>query len=177
MVSQLNEWMVSEYTDLIRDKEGVLVFDMHGLSVEEAQNLRKSIREAGAEFRLTKKRLAKVAFAEVGLEIGEDVFGFGDLAVLAGDTESTISAAKAIDAAFNKDEAKRITVRGAFLDGSIMNAQEAAGIAGMPDRQTLRGMLCGVLVGPARSLASLLNEVPASTARVVQARADQGDAA
>ena len=177
MVSQLNEWMVSEYAELLRDKEGVLVFDMHGLSVEEAQNLRNSIREAGADFCLTKKRLVKVAFAEVGLEMADEVFGYGDLAVLAGDTESTISAAKAIDAAFKKDEAKRITVRGAFFDGSIMSAEEAAGIAGMPDKQTLRRMLCGALVGPARSLASLLNEVPASTARAVQARADQGDAA
>ena len=177
MVSKLNEWIVAEYANLIRDKEGVLVLNMRGLTVEESQNLRNSIRDVGADFCLTKKRLAKVAFEEVGVKLDDDVWGPGDFAVLAGDTESTINAAKAIDKAFGKDEAQRITVRGALLDGSILNSQEASAIAAMPDKQTLRGMLCGALLGPARSLASLLNEVPTSTARALQARADQGDAA
>jgi len=177
MVSTINEWIVSEYTDFFRDKEGVVLLDMHALSVEESQNLRASIRATGAELRLTKKRLAKVAMKEAGIALGDDAWCAGDLAVLVGDAEATISAAKAIKDAFGDDEANRIVYRGAYFDGSIMNAEEAVTLASMPDKQTLRGMLCGAVSGPARSLASLLSEVPASTARVLQARADQGDAA
>ena len=46
----------------------------------------------------------------------------------------------------------------------------------MPDRQTLRGQLATLLTGSARQLATLLSEVPASTARAISARVDGGEA-
>ena len=69
-----------------------------------------------------------------------------------------------------------LAVLGSILFG-LATPTEAASIAGMPDRQTLRAMMVGVISAPARKLATVLNEVGASTARCMQARADQGDAA
>ena len=58
-----------------------------------------------------------------------------------------------------------------------MNANEAASIAGMADKDTLRGQICGTIMGTPRQLASILNEVPTSLARAIQARVDQGESA
>lgn len=123
-----------------------------------------------------KNRLAKVALEGAGIPISLEEMT-GTFALLVGDVESTIAASKAIEEiAKKRKQDRRIHFRAAYLDGSAMDATEAASIPSMPDKDTLRGMLCGVLSGPARSIAMLLSEVQASTARVVQARADQGDA-
>ena len=177
MVSTINKWMVRDYAGLISDRQGVVLLGIESLTVEESLALRTAVRQAGAELRVTKNRIARVALREVGVAIEDDEAWAGTCGLLVGDTEATISAAKAIDKVWKKAEPKKITWRGAVFDGSVMNAAEAALIPSMPDKQTLRGMLCGVLIAPARNLASLLSEVPASTARVIKARADQGDAA
>ncbi|MBC8329799.1 MAG: hypothetical protein H8E31_13750 [Planctomycetes bacterium] len=58
-----------------------------------------------------------------------------------------------------------------------MGAAAAPLTPSVPARQTRRGMICCAIIGPARRLATVLNEPPASTARCLQARADQEDAA
>jgi len=54
-----------------------------------------------------------------------------------------------------------------------MGAAEAAALADLPDRDTVNAMLLGVISGPARGLATILNAVPSSVARVIQAKADK----
>ncbi|MHC4380929.1 MAG: 50S ribosomal protein L10 [Planctomycetota bacterium] len=176
MVSTINEWMVSGYQKQFDAQEGVVLLSMEGLTVEESQALRTSVREAGAELRVTKNRLAKVALKEVGIEFDAGSWG-GMCGMLVGSTEATIGAAKAIEELWKKKPERKINYRGAMLDGAMMTAEEASRIAQMPDKDTLRAMMCGALTGSARQLATLLREVPASTARVLQARADQGESA
>lgn len=173
MVSYVNEWIVNSYSQQFEGREGLMLLSIEGLTVEESQALRNEVRKSGAELRVTKNRLAKVALKEVGIEFDSSDWA-GMCGVLVGDTEATIGAAKAIEELWKKDPKRKVNYRAAMLDGALMNADEAARIAEMPDKNTLRAMMCGALMGPARSLASLLREVPASTARVLQARADQG---
>ncbi|MBT3340559.1 MAG: 50S ribosomal protein L10 [Planctomycetes bacterium] len=174
MVSNLNKWMVREYATLLQDKEGVVVLGLAALDSEESLALRNDIRSAGAELILTKKRLAKTALAEVGVEIPADSWN-GSCAFLVGDVDATLAAAKAIEKAWKKADERKVIFQGAFLDGSPMDSAAAAQIPNMADKDTLRAQICGAISGPARAIAMLLKEVPASTARVVQARADQGD--
>jgi large subunit ribosomal protein L10 len=166
MVSTINEWMVSTYDSEFRDRDGLMLVNLDGLTVEEAQVLRNSIRATGASMRVTKNSLARVALKEVGIEFDMESWG-GRCALVVGDVEATIGAAKAIEDLWGKDPKRKVTYRAAYLD---------AGIAKMPDKDTLRAMMLGALSGPARQLAALLSEVPASTARVIQARADAGGA-
>ncbi len=177
MVSTLNKLIVSEYADLVKGQEGVVLLSMDALSVEESIAMRNDVRESGAELRVTKVRLAAVALqeAEIPIDLSSET---GLTGLLVGDVEATLAAAKAIEKTWEKAKDKRkVHFRGAWLDGSVMDAAAAATIPAMPDRQTLRGMLCSAIIGPARQLAAVLNELPASTARCLQARADQEDAA
>ena len=175
MVSTINEWMVSTYDSEFRDRDGLMLVNLDGLTVEEAQVLRNSIRATGASMRVTKNSLARVALKEVGIEFDMESWG-GMCALVVGDVEATIGAAKAIEDLWGKDPERKVTYRAAYLDGASMSAGEAAGIAKMPDKDTLRAMMLGALSGPARQLAALLSEVPASTARVINARAEAGGA-
>lgn len=171
MVSTLNKWIVKEYQELLSENE-VVVLGMDQVTVEEAEDVRNRVRETGAQVLVTKNRLAKVALKESGIEMPSDAFD-GTCALLVGSVENTIAAAKAIDSVWKKASDKKISFRAAWFDGSMMDASQAPAIAKMPDKQTLRGMLAGAIAGPARMLATVLQEVPASTARVIKARADE----
>ena len=92
MVSYINEWIVREYSELVKDQDGIVLLGVESLSVEEAQSLRNEVRETGAQLVLGKKRLVRVALREVGIELEDDAWNTGSAALLVGDTESTISA-------------------------------------------------------------------------------------
>mgnify|MGYP000941309280 FL=1 len=72
MVSNLNEWMVGTYGAEFSGKEGLVLLSIENLTVEESQELRNKVRESGAQLRVTKNRLAKVALKQAGIEFDED---------------------------------------------------------------------------------------------------------
>lgn len=175
MVSTLNQVIVAELERAIGADDAVIVLGFHGVSVSDAEDLRDSIRETGARLHQVKNRLARVAFAERQIPIDSSCF-LGMNLLLVGETEQTIQASKAIDA-LTKEMSGTITFKAAWFDGDALDAAGAQAIVSMPDRPTLQAMLCGALIGPGRQLATILREVPASLARVIQARVDGEEAA
>ena len=88
------------------------------------------------------------------------------------DVGAAISAAKILS---EKDvkKTKKVKFKAGLLEDEILDASAAAALAGLPDHETLRSMMLGVISGPARALACVINAVPAATARVLQAHADE----
>ncbi|MBC8330305.1 MAG: 50S ribosomal protein L10, partial [Planctomycetes bacterium] len=168
MVSTLNKLIVSEYASLVKDQPGVVLLSMDKLTVDESIHMRNVVRDSGAQLRVTKVRLAQVALEEA--EVPIDISGeTGLTGLLVGGVEATLAASKAIEKAWEKAKEKRkVHFRAAWLDGALMDAAAAALIPSMPDRQTLRGMICCAIIGPARMLATVLHDLPASTARRLQ---------
>ena len=80
-------------------------------------------------------------------------------------------AEKAVDALVKK--LKKTAIKGGLLEGEVLDASQALALADLPDRDTLRAQMLGVISGPARGLACVINAVPAATARVIQAHADE----
>lgn len=174
MVSNLNEWMVGNYGKQFADRDGLVLLSIENLTVEEAQELRSKVRDAGAQLRVTKNRLAQVALKQAGIEFDSEAWS-GMCGILIGDAESTINATKAIEVLWKKAKVRKVNYRAAVLDGSQMSANEAASIASMEDKDTLRGKICGTIMGSPRQLAAIFSEVPTSLARAIQARVDQGE--
>ena len=102
MASYINEWIVREYSELVKDQDGVVLLSVESLTVEEAQTLRNEVRETGANLIVGKKRLVRVALKEVGIELADDAWESGSAALLVGDTETTINAAKTIEKIYKK---------------------------------------------------------------------------
>jgi large subunit ribosomal protein L10 len=117
-----------------------------------------------------RNRLARLALSEKGIDLGDDTL-LGNIAIAWGDSEAAIGAAKVFGSKEVK-KAKKVEFRAGLLDGEVLSAAEAASLADVPDRDTLNAQLLGVISGPARGLASVIQAVPSATARVLQARAD-----
>ena len=67
-------------------------------------------------------------------------------------------------------QAKNLALAHRYQDQ--LDAADAVALADVPDKQTLRAQLLGVLQGPARGLATVLDALPSGVARVLQARVD-----
>jgi len=121
---------------------------------------------------MVRNNLVRRVLAERGIEFADEVF-IGNTAIAYGDAESAIGAAKVFS---EKDVKKtgKVTFKAGLLEGEVLDAANASQLAHIPDRDTLNAQLLGVISGPARALACVINAVPSAVARVVNARVDAG---
>lgn len=173
MPNLVNQMVIRELTQEFAECEGMIAVSFGGLTVKRTEELRGKVAEKGASFRMVRNSLARRVFAERGIEMPAEALK-GNTGIAYGDTESIIGAAKVFADKDVKKE-KLVEFKGGFLDGQSLDAQGAAAVADLPDRDTANAMLLGVISAPARGLAQVLNGLPSSTVRVLQARVDKGE--
>ena len=154
------------------DLEGVSavwVVDACGLTVQEVEGLRRSIRESGAIMKVYKNTVMKKALAELDLVNMDAILEGPSAFVFCGD--DVAAAAKAVTE-FAKEN-KKLEVKGGMMDGTFVTAEEIAAIASLPPKEVLMAQIAGAISGVARGLAVCINGVPRSLARALQQLADQ----
>ncbi len=172
MPNIVNKMVVRELTEDFKEAEGMVLVSFGGLTVKENEDLRNRLAEKGVSFRMVRNRLARRALKDVGIECGGEGL-CGNTGIAYGSPEEAIGAAKIFTDPVVKKVGK-VTITGGMLEGSPLDAASARALADVPDRDTLNAQLLGVISGPARSLASVVNAVPSSIARVLMARVDEG---
>jgi large subunit ribosomal protein L10 len=135
-----------------------------GLTVAEVSILRNQMRDAGAKFRVTKNRLAKIAIKGSKFEQLADQFS-GPTAIAV--SEDPVAAAKVVSE-FAKTNDKLVILGGA-LGEKMLDAAGVAALAKLPSLDDLRSKLIGVLQAPAGKLASVVQAPAAQLARVLSA--------
>ena len=122
--------------------------------------------------KVAKNKLAKIALKDT------DVAGISDL--LTGPTilaysKDPIAAAKAA-VAYAKGNDKLVILGGA-MGATVLDANAVKALAELPSLDELRAKLIGLLNAPATKIARTVKEPGAKLARVIQAKASQGEAA
>jgi large subunit ribosomal protein L10 len=145
--------------DALREKleraQGIMALDYRGLTVQQTDELRGKLREAGAatfEYRVAKNTLLRRAVA------GTPGESFGNLC--SGPTALGLAyeepgALAKILVEFAKQNEK-LEIRGGLVDGELMNTSGIEDLARLPGKQELRGMLAGTLQAPLRNLAGTM---------------------
>lgn len=161
--------IVDELRGIFSDAGVVVVTHYMGLNVAELQGLRVQMREAGASFRVTKNRLAKLAMD------GTDFAPMADL--MTGPTAIAYSAdpvaAPKVISAFAKKNEKLAIVGGAYA-GTFLDADKVKALAEMPSLDELRAKLVALINTPATRLVGLLQAPGGQLARVLNAKAQAG---
>lgn len=147
----------------------VWVVDYRGLTVKEIQNLRHNIREAGANMKVYKNTLMRIALEQSELPTLDDLLEGPSAFVFAGD--DVAAAAKAVKN-FAKEN-QNLEIKGGLMEGKAVSAAEVEAIASLPSREELIAQIAGAISGVARGLATTVNGVPRGLAQVVKAVADQ----
>lgn len=148
----------------------IVVTHQSGMSVAEATQLRRQMREAGASFRVTKNRLAKRALEGTAFA-GLAPFFTGPTAVAF--SRDPVAAAKAAVTFANRND--KLTIVGGGLAGQTLDAAGVRALATLPSLDELRGKIIGLIQAPATKLAGLLQAPAGQLARVLAAHADKGE--
>ena len=146
----------------------VIVAHYAGLTVAEVTKLRRNMLKAGANFRVAKNRLAKIALKGTQYENLEGLFtGPTGIAF----STDPVAAAK-VAADFAKENEKFVLVGGG-LGSQALNASAIETLAKLPSLDVLRASFLGLLQTPATRIAGVVQAPAGQIARVLKAYADK----
>jgi large subunit ribosomal protein L10 len=128
----------------MENAEAVFLTEYRGLSVKAVQELRRSLRASGAEYKVVKMTLAKLAADDAGIE-GLDEFLIGPTA-LAFAQSDPVATAKAL-----KDFAKThevLVVKVGYFSGNLLTPEEISKLADIEPREVLLAKIAGAAKAP-----------------------------
>ena len=156
----------------LQETQLVVVTHQLGLTVAEVTNLRGKMRAAGAGFKVTKNRLARIALKGTQFA-GIDELFTGPTAIAF--SRDPVAAAKVV-ADFAKSNDK-LQIVGAGLGNQVLNAEGVKALATLPSLDQLRAQLIGLISTPATRIAGVLQAPGGQIARVLSAYANKDEAA
>jgi len=161
--------VVEEVRQRLDQADAVIVTEYRGLKVKDLANLRRTLAPLGAEYRIFKNTLAKIAAGDGERE------GFSDL--LSGPTGlAFVQGDAAAVAKTLRDFARAnplLVIKGGLLGRSVLSPAAATALADLPSREQLLARLAGALAAPMQTMAGLLAAVPRNFAYGLSALADK----
>ncbi|MCL6518608.1 MAG: 50S ribosomal protein L10 [Armatimonadetes bacterium] len=155
----------------IRSSSGLLLTDYRGLNVSDITDLRRKLREAGAEYKVVKNTLFKRAVAQAqtsGINLDELLEGPTAVAFVHNDP---ITVAKVLTD-FMKEH-KTLAIKGGYIEGQVYGAAQIEQLSKIPAKPVLYAQLLGSMQSPIVNLVGTLQGVISNLVYTLQAVADK----
>lgn len=141
-----------ELVNTLRRAQSVVITDYRGLNVKAMTKLRRSLREAGVEYRVVKNSLVHFAAQQANVS-GLDPYLAGPTALAFGYQDPAVPAK--VLAAFAADN-RQLTIKAGILNGKVISAEGVRALAMLPSRPVLLGQVLGAFMAPMTAMASVL---------------------
>jgi large subunit ribosomal protein L10 len=132
---------VAALKEQIEGSSALLLTEYRGLTVSEITELRRSLRDGGARFSVIKNTLMRRALEQT------EAAGLGSLfdgpSAVAFVQEDPVAAAKSVAAAAKKFPA--LVLKGGFVEGRVLSAEEAKALADLESREVMLSKLAGLM--------------------------------
>lgn len=155
---------VAQLNAVLKEVSVVVVTRNLGMTVDQSTALRTKMRDAGASYKVTKNRLAKLALNDT------DYTGIEDLLTgpigLAWSADPVAAAKAAVDFAKTND---KLEIVGGSMGATVLDEAGIKALASMPSLDELRGKIVGLVNAPATKIVRTINEPASLIARVVGA--------
>ncbi len=165
---------VAELERHFEDASAVLLTEYRGLDVPAMAELRNELRSAGADYKIYKNTLVRIAARQAGLDLDALLTGPTAIAFVgrrddgsAGDAAAT---AKALREFVKKNDA--LVLKGGVVDGTAMSLDQLEVLADLPSRDVLLAQIAGALAAPLQQFAGLLQAMPRNLAYGMKALID-----
>lgn len=165
--------VVAEVREKFAASNSVIVTEYRGLTVGALANLRGALRPLGAEYKVYKNTLVKIAARDGDMAAVDSMVG-GPVAIAFVNGEVS-AVAKAL-----RDFAKENTalkLMGAVVDGKAVDAKGVKALADLPSRDVMLAKFAGLLKAPMSNTAYLLSALPRKAAYGLKALVEQKQAA
>lgn len=149
------EKIIAEIKEKISTNEVAIITQYKGINVAQATALRRQLREKGAQFKVYKNTLARLALRELNLEAAADF--------MEGPTSWAFCKDPVAPAKILKEFSKEVPLvgmRGGVLSGSVVTVAQLEALAELPSREQLVAQVVGTIAMPLRSTVGALSALP-----------------
>ncbi|MGH9265674.1 MAG: 50S ribosomal protein L10 [Acidimicrobiales bacterium] len=161
--------VVEEVRDRLSSSNGALLTEYRGLKVSDLAALRRSVGQAGGEYKIYKNTLVRRAAAELDLaDLDPLLVGPTAIAFVEGDA---VAVAKSLRDFARTNPA--LTIKGGLLGTTVLSAADAGALADVAPREVILAQLAGALAAPLQKMAGLLQALPRNFAYGLSALVDQ----
>ena len=165
--------LVADLHEKLQKANIVILADYKGLKVEAINELRRKLKETGAEYRVVKNTVLRRASENTDTAVVIDYYKGPTAVVMSyGDP---VAPAKAL-CEFAKDN-DMLEVKAGTMNGSLLTADQIIALSKLPSREVLLSQMLSVLVGVPTSFVRVLNAVPGQLVNVLSAIKDKKEAA
>jgi len=164
--------LVASLHQLFMDTDLVVVTRQSGMTVAEVTDLRRRMQQAGAGFKVTKNRLARLALEGTRYEGLSSLFNGPTAIAFSADP---VAAAKVSVTFANSNQ--KLTIVGGAMGGQLLDTESVKALATLQPLDEMRGKINGILQAPATKVAGVLQAPASQLARVFSAYAIKDNAA
>ena len=144
MPNQEKVKLVEQIKQDLSSSTAVWVVDYRGLTVKQAEDLRRKISAEGAQYKIYKNTFAVRALQDLEMpSMGSILEGPSAFVFTSSDP---VAAAKVLKQ-FAKDN-KQLSVKGGLFEGQVLDDKQVIAVADMPSREELIGQVIGMLSNP-----------------------------
>ena len=148
--------IVDALAEKLQNATSAVFVDYKGITVAQDTELRNKFREAGVEYTVVKNTLTRFAANKIGYNQFDEVLnGTTSLATTTGDP---IAAARIV-CEFAKKNKNVLKIKGGFVEGTVMSADQLKGFGDLPSKDALVAQVLGTFLAPISSLAFVLDQI------------------
>ncbi len=168
MPTARKEAAVSELAERLAGSTNLFLTDYAGLTVEEISKLRGELRKDGSTYAVVKNTLFRIAAGDLAEQLDAFLAGPTGIVFAGADPVAPAKALKTFS-----DTVKKVGIKGAYIDGKIVDAAQVEKLAKLPPKLELVATLVGTLAGPLRGLVTVLSGNQSGLVRVLDAIREQ----
>ncbi len=171
LLRQKKEDEVKKLKEKLAKIKAAVFISYKGLTVVDAEKLRRALRAEKAEYKVAKKTLLDVAIKEAGLPEAKISEMEGQIGI-AFDYEGETGALKVVDRII-KGGVAVLKIVGGIIEGKVFNAIDIKILAGLPGKKELRGQVVNVIVSPLTGFVRALNGNLVGLINVLKAQSEK----
>ena len=160
--------LVAELNRTFAEVGAVIVTRNLGMTVSQSTKLRNAMRDAGATYKVSKNKLAKIALE--GTEYGSLSDMLTGPVGLASSIDPVAAAKVVVDFAKTND---KFEIVGGAMGATALDVEGVKAPATLPSLDELRAKIVGLIVAPATKIATITQAPAAQLARVLSAYAEK----
>ncbi len=159
MTKEKKAEIILDAVERVRRASGLYLLNFSGMTVQQADSLRREFFKLGADYIVIKNTLLKRALEQVG--------GFSEvLPYLTQETGMVLAYGDSIAPArvlekFIKDNNQKPAAKVCSLEGAVYDGSRLSEIASLPTREDLIAGIMATIDGPARGIVGAINGVAA----------------
>lgn len=156
--------LLQELKEKFESSSSIIFANYIGLKVSEVSELRKKLRAGGAEMKVAKKTLMRLAAEETGLPVPGESAMNGPVACIFSFQDPLAGAQVAFG--FGKEH-PQVSFLGGLFEKKLLSKQQAMTLATIPSRPLLLATFAGMLRSPLVKFATICNSPITGFARAL----------